>query len=109
LTCIIAEWNRVITAVKDISIYTVPIYQQQFGGALARRPRLNLIRFRGVLAPNAKLRCEIIPSPPQPATEPSTDHAPAPGAARPAQRLDLFQTACEPTPIANASRRCCWF
>jgi Putative transposase len=27
------------------------------------RPRLHLIRFHGVLAPNAKLRSEIIPSP----------------------------------------------
>jgi len=29
--------------------------------ALIPRPRLNLIRFHGVLAPNAKLRAEIIP------------------------------------------------
>ena len=29
--------------------------------ALSPRPRLNLIRFHGVLAPNAKLRSEIIP------------------------------------------------
>ncbi len=29
--------------------------------ALVPRPRLNLIRFHGVLAPNAKLRAEIIP------------------------------------------------
>jgi len=29
--------------------------------ALVPRPRLNLIRFHGVLAPNAKLRSEIIP------------------------------------------------
>ena len=32
--------------------------------ALVPRPRLNLIRFHGVLAPNAKLRPEIIPSQP---------------------------------------------
>ncbi len=82
MTCVGAEWNKVITAVKDISIYTVPIYQQQFGRALGHRPRLNLIRFQGVLAPNAKLRYEIIPSPPKPATAPTTDHAHAQGAAR---------------------------
>jgi hypothetical protein len=39
------------------------------------RPRLHLIRFHGVLTPNAKLRCEIIPSLADHATEHSTDHA----------------------------------
>jgi len=29
-----AEWNKVSTTVKDILVYTVPIYQQQFGAAL---------------------------------------------------------------------------
>ncbi|MBI1996905.1 MAG: MBL fold metallo-hydrolase [Deltaproteobacteria bacterium] len=29
-----AEWNKVSTTVRDILIYTVPIYQQQFGNAL---------------------------------------------------------------------------
>ena len=33
-----------------------------------------------LLAPNAKLRCEIIPSPPEHRTEHSTDHAHAQGA-----------------------------
>jgi len=48
--------------------------------ALVPRPRLHLIRFHGVLAPNAKLRSEIIPTPPEPATEPACDHARAQGA-----------------------------
>jgi hypothetical protein len=39
------------------------------------RPRLHLIRFHGVLAPNAKLRREIVPSPPEQATAPACDHA----------------------------------
>jgi Putative transposase len=43
--------------------------------ALVPRPRLHLIRFHGVLAPNAKLRSKIVPAPPQRATEPPTDHA----------------------------------
>ena len=43
--------------------------------ALVPRPRLHLIRFHGVLAPNAKLRSKIIPTPPEPAAEPSNDHA----------------------------------
>ena len=29
-----AEWNKVSTTVRDILVYTVPIYQQQFGNAL---------------------------------------------------------------------------
>jgi hypothetical protein len=48
--------------------------------ALVPRPRLHLIRFHGVLAPNAKLRSEIIPSPVEQATEPACDHAQAQGA-----------------------------
>ena len=47
--------------------------------ALVPRPRLHLIRFHGVLAPNAKLRSKIVPAPPEHATEPPTDHARAPG------------------------------
>jgi Putative transposase len=45
--------------------------------ALVPRPRLHLIRFHGVLAPNAKLRSQIVPAPPERATEPPTDHAQA--------------------------------
>ena len=37
--------------------------------ALVPRPRLHLIRFHGVLAPNAKLRSKIIPTPPETAAE----------------------------------------
>jgi Putative transposase len=44
--------------------------------ALVPRPRLHLIRFHGVLAPNAKLRSEIIPNP----AEHATEHAHAQGA-----------------------------
>jgi hypothetical protein len=40
------------------------------------RPRLHLIRFHGVLAPHAKLRSQIIPSPP----EDTTVHVHAQGA-----------------------------
>lgn len=29
-----AEWNKISTTVKDILVYTVPVYQQQFGNAL---------------------------------------------------------------------------
>jgi hypothetical protein len=48
--------------------------------ALVPRPRLHLIRFHGVLAPNAKLRGKIIPSPVEQATESACDHAQAQGA-----------------------------
>ena len=44
------------------------------------RPRLHLIRFHGVLAPNAKLRSAIIPTPVEQSTEPSCDHDHAQGA-----------------------------
>ena len=65
-----------------------PLEFMQRLAALVPRPRLHLIRFdrlragpfHGVLAPNAKLRCEIIPSPADHATAHSTDHAQAQGA-----------------------------
>ena len=52
-----------------------PLEFMQRLAALVPRPRLHLIRFHGVLAPNAKLRCEIITSPAEHATDHSTDHA----------------------------------
>jgi hypothetical protein len=53
--------------------------------ALVPRPRLHLIRFHGVLAPNAKLRPEIVPSAPVNATNTAAGHrntAPPSGPAR---------------------------
>ena len=47
--------------------------------ALVPRPRLHLIRFHGVLAPNAKLRSQIVPAPPERATETSSEDAQAKG------------------------------
>ena len=47
--------------------------------ALVPRPRLHLIPFRGVLAPNAKLRRQIVPAPAERAAAPPTDHASAQG------------------------------
>ena len=41
-----------------------------------RRPRLHLIRFHGVLAPNAGLCAEIVPGPPQNVSVPADEHAP---------------------------------
>ena len=48
--------------------------------ALVPRPRLHLIRFHGVLAPNAKLRSKIVPAPAERATETSSEDAHAQGA-----------------------------
>ena len=48
--------------------------------ALVPRPRLHLIRFHGVLAPNAKLRAAIVPGAAQRETGREADHAPAHGA-----------------------------
>jgi len=44
--------------------------------ALVPRPRLHLIRFQGVLAPNAKLRAQVVPQDPDEGAE----------AAQPAER-----------------------
>ena len=64
------------SAFKDGTTHIVmaPLEFMQRLAALVPRPRLHLIRFHGVLAPNAKLRREIIPRPPEQATEPSCDH-----------------------------------
>ena len=53
------------SAFKDGTTHIVmsPLEFMQRLAALVPRPRLHLIRFHGVLAPNAKLRSEIIPSP----------------------------------------------
>jgi hypothetical protein len=51
--------------------------------ALVPRPRLHLIRFHGVLAPNARLRPEIIPNVPVNVNTPSADHAEVPPPAAP--------------------------
>jgi hypothetical protein len=78
------------SAFKDGTTHVVmsPLEFMQRLAALVPRPRLHLIpfdrlragRFHGVLAPNAKLRSAIIPSPQEPATEPSSDHTHAQGA-----------------------------
>ena len=70
------------SAFKDGTTHIVmsPLEFMQRLAALVPRPRLHLIRFHGVLAPNAKLRREIIPSPPEQATEPACDHAHTQGA-----------------------------
>ena len=67
---------------KDGTTHIVmsPLEFMQRLAALVPCPRLPLVYFHGVLAPNAKLRCEIISSPPAHATEHSTNHAHAQGA-----------------------------
>ena len=70
------------SAYKDGTTHIVmaPLEFMQRLAALVPGPRLHLIRFHGVLAPNAKLRGKIIPSPAERATEASTDDAQAQGA-----------------------------
>lgn len=73
------------SAFKDVTTHIVmePLEFMQRLAALVPRPRLHLIRFgrltagrfHGVLAPNAKLRREIIPTAIKQETEPSTDDA----------------------------------
>jgi hypothetical protein len=52
-----------------------PLELMQRLAALVPRPRLHLIRFHGVLAPNAKLRAAIVASPAHHATDHAADHA----------------------------------
>jgi hypothetical protein len=52
-----------------------PLEFMQRLAALVPRPRLHLIRFHGVLAPNAGLRAAIVPGPPQNTSEPADEHA----------------------------------
>ena len=56
---------------KDGSTHIVmePLEFMERLAALVPRPRLHLIRFHGVLAPNAKLRSKIVPSPAERAPE----------------------------------------
>ncbi|MGH8582448.1 MAG: transposase [Gammaproteobacteria bacterium] len=57
------------TPYRDGTTHSVmsPLEFMQRLAALVPRPRLHLIRFHGVLAPNARLRPEIIPSSGRPA------------------------------------------
>ncbi len=55
-----------------------PLEFMQRLAALVPRPRLHLIRFHGVLAPNAKLRSKVVPQQPEPpaqATQPAVCEA----------------------------------
>ncbi|MGH8532689.1 MAG: transposase, partial [Gammaproteobacteria bacterium] len=60
-----------------------PLEFMQRLAALVPRPRLHLIRFHGVLAPNAKLRPQIIPSAPVNTTDDPSGHAETPQSSAP--------------------------
>lgn len=59
------------TAWRDGTTHLVmsPLELMQRLAALVPRPRLHLIRFHGVLAPNAKLRALVVPQAPEPAAQ----------------------------------------
>jgi hypothetical protein len=59
---------RLKTAWRDGTTHLVmsPLEFMQRLAALVPRPRLHLIRFHGVLAPNAKLRALVVPQEPEP-------------------------------------------
>jgi len=59
------------SAYRDGTTHLVmtPLELMQKLAALIPRPRLNLTRYHGVLAPNAKLRSQIIPQPPEDSTD----------------------------------------
>jgi hypothetical protein len=52
-----------------------PLELMQRLAALVPRPRLHLIRFHGVLAPNAGLRAAVVPGPPEKPGEPADEYA----------------------------------
>ena len=52
-----------------------PLEFMQRLAALVPRPRLHLIRFHGVLAPNAGLRAAIVPGSPENTSESADEHA----------------------------------
>jgi Putative transposase/Transposase zinc-binding domain len=54
-------------------VLSPPEFMQRLA-ALVPRPRLHLIRFHGVLAPNAKWRSGIVPSPAENTSEHAADH-----------------------------------
>ncbi len=64
------------TPYRDGTTHVVmaPLEFLQRLAALVPRPRLHLIRFHGVLAPNATLRAQIVPSEPHHPTVPTDDH-----------------------------------
>jgi hypothetical protein len=66
---------------RDCTTHIVmsPLEFMQRLAALLPRPRLQLIRFHGMLAPHVKLRAAIVASPGQQATEHPADHAHAHG------------------------------
>jgi hypothetical protein len=65
------------SAYRDGTTHIVmsPLEFMQRLAALVARPRLHLIRFHGVLAPHAKLRAAIVPSPADDSTEHAAEHA----------------------------------
>jgi len=73
-----------------------PLEFMQRLAALVPRPRLHLIRFHGVLAPNAKLRAQVVPQGPPPPGQ-----APAPTEAAAAAE-------CEVEPVQARPHRISW-
>ena len=65
-----SAWRDATTHIK-IS----PLEFMQRLAALVPRPRLHLIRFHGVLAPNAGLRAAIVPGPPEKPGDDAAHHA----------------------------------
>ena len=56
-------------------IVMTPLEFMQRLAALVPRPRLHLIRYHGVLAPNAGLRAAVVPGPALNTREPADEHA----------------------------------
>ena len=83
---------KLTTSWRDGTTHLVmsPLELMQRLAALVPKPRLHLIRFHGVLAPNAKLRAQVVPQEPE---------APAPAAP---------STECEPKCVPHRPVRLSW-
>ena len=64
-----SPWRDGTTHIK------MPLLFMRRLAALVPRPRLHLIRFHGVLAPNAALRAAVVPGPPEQPSEDAARHA----------------------------------
>jgi hypothetical protein len=105
-----------------------PMEFMQRLAALVPRPRLHLIRFHGVLAPNAKLRAQVVPQGPEvekqlteaapAAAAPATEREAEPGDEQPGDLSVpgdgpglpgiLAGAACTAEPVQGRSHRLAW-
>ena len=77
MTFLFLQREQILLKDRIVQIQSYQSLLLQRLAALVPRPRLHLIRFHGVLAPNTKLRSQVVPVPAQQTTkgEGDCDHA----------------------------------